>query len=92
MYSATGDRTYLDDAHQVAKKILLYQINTNGGVAFPGEELLKISNDLGTGSAGVGLFLSRLLKQGKRFFYDWDTSKDKVYVDSSLRRPSMMIP
>jgi serine/threonine protein kinase len=92
MYSATGDRTYLDDAHQVAKKILLYQINTNGGVAFPGEELLKISNDLGTGSAGVGLFLSRLLKQGKRFFYDWDTSKDKVYVDNSLRRPSMMIP
>jgi serine/threonine protein kinase len=72
LYSVTGDRTYLDDAHQVARKILLYEISTNGGVAFPGEELLRISNDLGTGSAGVGLFLSRLLKHGRRFFYDWD--------------------
>ena len=77
MYSATGDRTYLDDAQQVARKILLFQISTNAGVAFPGEELLRISNDLGTGSAGVGLFLSRFLKHGKRFLYDWDTPKDE---------------
>jgi lantibiotic modifying enzyme len=74
IYSVTGDRAYLDEAYQVVRKVLLYQISTNGGVAFPGEELLRISNDLGTGSAGVGLFLSRFLKHGKRFFYDWDAS------------------
>lgn len=72
MHQFTGDHSYLDEAYQVVRKLLLYQINTERGTAFPGEDLMKISNDLGTGSAGIGLFFSRFLKTGTRIFFDFE--------------------
>lgn len=72
MYHFTGHREYLDEAAQIVQKILLYEISTEKGTAFPGEDLLRISNDLGTGSAGIGFFLSRFLKPQKRLFYDFE--------------------
>jgi serine/threonine protein kinase len=72
MYNFTGDPAYIDEAKQIIKRILLYRIDTEIGTAFPGDDLLRISNDLGTGSAGVGLFLSRFLKRKDRLFCDFE--------------------
>lgn len=72
MYHFTGSRRYMDEAYQVVRKILLYQINTERGIAFPGESLMRISNDVATGSAGIGFFFSRFLKPGTRIFFDFE--------------------
>jgi lantibiotic modifying enzyme len=72
MYNVTGNPEYRDEMQQIVKRILLYRIETEKGTAFPGDDLLRISNDLGTGSAGVGLFLSRFLKPRARIFYDFE--------------------
>jgi serine/threonine protein kinase len=75
MYVFTGERRYLDDALRLARGVLLYQITRPEGIAFPGEELMKICADYGTGSAGVGLFLLRLLEPSGRLFYDIQPTK-----------------
>lgn len=62
-----GYDSYLRQAHRVAEGILLYAIDRPGGAAFPGDALYRISTDFGTGSAGVGLFLHRLLRGGGNF-------------------------
>jgi len=72
MYHFTGNRRYLDEAYQVVRKLLLYEINTERGTAFPGEDLMRISNDLATGSAGIGFFFSRFLKPRTRIFFDFE--------------------
>ena len=41
--------------------ILLFQVNTEKGAAFPGYELYRLSCDFATGSAGIALFLHRYL-------------------------------
>jgi class III lanthionine synthetase len=49
-------------ARTVASGVLLFQLDKGeDGIAFPGSELWKISCDLTTGSAGIALFLDRLL-------------------------------
>ena len=60
----TGDQRYLREAHRVANGVLLYTIDRPSGIAFPGEQLLRISTDFGTGSAGIALFLHRLARSG----------------------------
>jgi len=70
MYVFTGERRYLDNALRLARGVLLFQITRPEGIAFPGEELTRICTDYGTGSAGVGLFLLRLLEPSRRLFYD----------------------
>jgi serine/threonine protein kinase len=61
MYQFLGDEKYLDQAYELTKGILLYRIDKTDGVAFPGLELLRISCDYGTGMAGTGIYLHRLL-------------------------------
>lgn len=52
----------VEGAWKVAAGIRLFQVNPNGaGPAFPGANLWKISCDYGTGGAGIGLFLNRLV-------------------------------
>jgi serine/threonine protein kinase len=70
MYHFTGDESYLQDAWRLVDGIMLYQIPRPQGIAFPGEELLRISTDFGTGSAGIAMFLMRLLRPGDRLFYE----------------------
>ena len=41
--------------------LLLFQVETEKGTGFPGYELHRLSADVGTGSAGVALFLHRYL-------------------------------
>ena len=68
MYRFTGRRAYLESAHKIARGLMLFKLEKSGGVAFPGDRLLRISCDYGTGSAGVGLFLHRLLADASSDF------------------------
>ena len=55
-----GERS-LEEAWRVASGILLFRIERDEGLAFPGEQAIRESADFATGSAGICLFLDRLL-------------------------------
>ena len=59
------DPKFLSSAFYVASGIRRFQIEKPDGIAFPGEQLLRLSNDFGSGSAGIALFLHRLLNREK---------------------------
>ncbi|NOK59423.1 MAG: protein kinase/lanthionine synthetase C family protein [Chloroflexi bacterium AL-W] len=65
-YEFTHADHYLHEAHRVANGVLLYKIDRPQGIAFPGEQLMRIATDFGTGSAGIALFLHRLGHAGER--------------------------
>lgn len=75
MHHVTGEKEYLEEAWRLAEGIRLYRIEKSDGLAFPGEEVLRISNDFGTGSAGIGMFLLRLLQPGGRWLYELEPMK-----------------
>lgn len=56
---------YREMARKVASGITLFRVDRADGTAFPGEDLLRLSCDFGTGSAGICLFLHRLLNGGR---------------------------
>ncbi|MDK8180403.1 class III lanthionine synthetase LanKC [Paenibacillus sp. UMB4589-SE434] len=60
MYQFTNDEYYLEAAHRAASGVMLYRLERPNGITFPGEQLMKVSTDYATGSAGVALFLHRL--------------------------------
>jgi len=62
VWQVTGDREHLLAAWQTAEGILLFGIEREQGLAFPGDQARRESADFATGAAGVGLFLNRLLK------------------------------
>jgi hypothetical protein len=72
LYYFTVDEIYINYAFKVAESVLLYQIKRPEGIAFPGEDLVRICTDYGTGSAGIGMFLLRLLEPNGRLFYEFD--------------------
>ncbi|MGA8116923.1 MAG: class III lanthionine synthetase LanKC [Actinocatenispora sp.] len=59
-----GDHQALAEAWRTADGVRLFASGTPDGTAFPGEQCLRQSTDLATGSAGVLLFLDRLGKVG----------------------------
>lgn len=61
LYQLQNESRYLDGAYRVATGISLFKIERSQGLAFPGDFLRRISCDFGTGSAGVGHFLHRLV-------------------------------
>lgn len=64
-----GDRERaLAGARKALAGIQLFQLERAAGTAFPGETLARISCDYGTGSAGIALFLHRLLHGGHPAF------------------------
>jgi serine/threonine protein kinase len=65
-YAFTGDASFLDEAYHVASGVMLFRINRHGDIAFPGEQLYRISNDFGTGGAGIVLFLNRLAHEDQQ--------------------------
>jgi class III lanthionine synthetase len=81
MYQFSGDSSYLAQADTVASGVLLYKIPRPEGIAFPGEELIRITTDFGTGSAGVAAFLHRRLHAStqKRLIYDCDSLKNSTH-------------
>jgi len=92
MYRFTGQQEYLNEAFRIADGVRLYQIRRPEGIAFPGEELLRICTDYGTGSAGVGMFLHRLLEpdRRRRLFYELDLKAE--LADSWQWRGSSKAP
>ena len=59
-FDFTGDPKYVSLARYITRGLLRFQIQKPDGIAFPGEQLLRISNDFGSGSAGIACFLHRL--------------------------------
>lgn len=59
-YEFLGDPELLGDAERVAEAVLCSAVRRPEGVVFPGEQMLRESADLATGSAGIALFLDRL--------------------------------
>ena len=62
----TGNTKYISEALRIAEGILRFQIENPDGIAFPGEQLLRVSTDFGSGSSGIALFLSRLANQEQK--------------------------
>ena len=58
----TKNEQHLFAAWEAAEGALLFRIERNEGIVFPGEQTRRECADLATGSAGVALFLDRLLK------------------------------
>ena len=71
LYQHTGDEQYREEAFRFADRILLYGMEDSDGLVFPGDELIRVATDFGTGSAGIGMFFHRLAAGGPRFFYDF---------------------
>ena len=66
-----GDARFGDAAWRIAETIGLFEVPRRHGTAMPGEGLMRISCDLATGGAGVGLFLHRLgARTGAPFMVD----------------------
>ncbi|RYZ40044.1 MAG: hypothetical protein EOO71_17645 [Myxococcaceae bacterium] len=61
MYRLLEDERYLHWACYLAEALLPHRIPKQEGLAFPAEELIRVSCDLGGGMAGMGMFLHRLL-------------------------------
>jgi serine/threonine protein kinase len=68
MYAYFGDEIFFKSACKVATGLLLFKIDEGNGVAFPGDNLFRISCDYGTGSAGIGLFFHRLVTKSEGDF------------------------
>jgi serine/threonine protein kinase len=64
------DQESLVDAWAIAKRVLLFKIEKASGICFPGEDLMRISNDFGSGAAGVGSFFLRLVQQNSHSYLD----------------------
>lgn len=60
LYDFLNEERFLQAAEKAARGIMLFRVQRNG-IAFPGDQLARLSCDYGTGSAGVALFLSRLV-------------------------------
>jgi hypothetical protein len=57
---ASGDAKRRRQAFAAAERMMAFGAETEHGLAFPGEELIRRSNDFATGSAGVGTVLAML--------------------------------
>jgi len=67
MYEFFGESRFLEAAARVAQGIMMFRVERRG-IAFPGDSLSRLSCDYGTGSAGIALFLNRLLGRQKSDF------------------------
>ena len=60
MHDLTAHSRYRESAARLAEGIMNFRVERKG-IAFPGNSLFRLSCDFGTGSAGIALFLNRLL-------------------------------
>jgi hypothetical protein len=65
-----GETRFFQGAEKVARGIMLFRVERKG-IAFPGDQLARLSCDYGTGSSGIALFLNRLTRRhGPNFMLD----------------------
>jgi serine/threonine protein kinase len=72
MSMLTGNEEFDIKAQKIVESILLYRIPKGRGTAFPGRFLMRLSNDYGYGSSGIGIFLNRFLHRKRRLLHDLD--------------------
>lgn len=61
-YAAIGDPDLLRRAEEAARGLLLFAVQRPEGIAFPGDQGLRLSGDFATGGAGVALTLHRVAR------------------------------
>jgi tRNA A-37 threonylcarbamoyl transferase component Bud32 len=71
MYQHTGEASYLEEARRFVDRIMLFAIEKPTGIVFPGEELIRLATDYGTGSAGTGTFFHRIVAGGGIPYFDF---------------------
>jgi serine/threonine protein kinase len=71
MHHHTGEEGYREEARRIVDRVMLFAIEKPTGIVFPGEELLRVSTDYGTGSAGTGAFIHRILAGGGIPYFDF---------------------
>ena len=77
---------YRDNAYYLAEALLCHGMERDEGIAFPGDDLLRISCDFGMGSAGIGLFLYRLANPGTtRFLWIDDLIRQRARADAPVQ-------
>ncbi|HLJ27751.1 MAG TPA: class III lanthionine synthetase LanKC [Candidatus Angelobacter sp.] len=70
MHEVSGEARFLQSAHKVAEGIMSFQVERRG-IAFPGDSISRLSCSYGNGSAGIAVFLNRLLgERGNHFMLD----------------------
>ncbi|MGZ4853623.1 MAG: class III lanthionine synthetase LanKC [Candidatus Angelobacter sp.] len=70
VYEASQETRFLQSAHKVAEGIMHFQVERRG-IAFPGDSISRLSCSYGNGSAGIAVFLNRLLgRKGSHFMLD----------------------
>lgn len=70
LHDLFGESRFLRAAEKAARGVMLFRVERNG-IAFPGDQLARLSCDYGTGSAGVALFLNRIVNRtGPHFMLD----------------------
>lgn len=84
MHWFTGDELYLNTAYYLAEALLPFKIERPDGIAFPAEELVRISTDLGSGMAGIGMFLHRLTHPNRSRFLMLDELLARPGVDAGV--------
>lgn len=90
MFRFTGNVTYRDRALDIGETILWYRVERPEGTAFPGRWPTRISNDYGTGGAGIGLYLRRLLDPRGRLFLDLNLGRKTSADKSAVRQPGVL--
>jgi len=86
MYQVTGESAYLDEAHYFAERMEPYRVGLGNGSLFPGEELIRLSADYGTGAAGVGAFYHRLLNMSGRPFFDLPIDQENHHREAADKK------
>jgi serine/threonine protein kinase len=67
MYRFNPAPMYLESARKVGRGLMHFRVNRHG-MAFPGDMLSRLSCDYGTGSAGIALFLKKLVERAPSDF------------------------
>lgn len=90
VYNLLGEGRFLGGAEKAARGIMLFRIKRAiNGIAFPGDQLARVSCDYGTGSAGIALFFNRMMGcQGPNFMLDslFDPACSRIAPSSSRRK------
>jgi class III lanthionine synthetase len=87
MFDFLDEEQYLKSAERLAAGLMLFKVEKEQGIVFPGDRLLRLSCDYGTGSAGVGLFLHRLMTRGGSAFVLDELLENKSVRSTELYEP-----